>query len=84
MKWSAATGADVAPRTVTVTSTVPADAEGEVALHRVTVEQLAVVAALDPKATVAGPVTKPVPVMATTVPPPRGPATGVMAVTVGR
>ena len=84
MKRSAGTDVEVAPDTVTVTFTVPATPGGEVAEHRVTVEQLAVVAAFDPKATVAAPITKPVPVTATTVPPERGPAEGVMAVTVGR
>ena len=84
MKVSAGTATEVAPDTMTVTSTLPATADGEVAVHRVTVAQVTAVAATDPKLTVPGPATNPVPVMVMTVPPPRGPAEGVMAETVGR
>ena len=69
---------------VAVTSTVPAEAAGEVAVHEVVEVQLTEVPAPVPKATVvAEPMTKPVPVMVTTVPPPGGPATGLSPVTVG-
>ena len=74
----------VNPPTVTVTSTVP-DPAGLVALQLVVLEQLTALAALLPKRTVVAPavVLKPVPVMATTVPPAAGPLVGFIAVTLG-
>ena len=84
MKWSGAPVVEVAPDTLTVTSTVPTGPDGEVAEHRVTVEQVTAVAAVDPKEIVPTPTTKPVPVMVTTVPPTSGPAAGATADTVGR
>ena len=70
---------------VTKMSTVPAPAGGEVTEQLVTAEQLTAVAAVAPNVAVVAvvPVTKPVPVTVTTVPPPRGPAVGVTAVTLG-
>jgi hypothetical protein len=76
--------AEVPPGVLTVTSTVPAVSEGELAAQLVFV-QLTAVAALEPKLTVVEtePETKPVPVTVTTVPPKSGPADGLMEVTVG-
>ena len=65
----------------TVTSTVP-EPGGEVAEHEVSEVQLAVVP-LVPKVAVAPPMTNPVPVIVTAVPPASGPLSGVTAVTVG-
>ena len=84
MKRSAALVAEVAPDTVTVTSTVPAEPAGEVALHWVTVEHVTAVAAEAPKNADPAPTTKPVPVMVTTVPPTSGPAPGLTPEMVGR
>jgi hypothetical protein len=65
-----------------VTSTVPADSAGLVAVQVVVEEQLTEVPGTVPKETVS--VEKnPVPVMVTTVPPEVGPAVGLMAVTIG-
>ena len=77
--------AELPPGVVAVTWTAPAEAEGEVATQVVTVEQVTAVAGVVPNVTevVADPVMNPVPVMVTTVPPARGPAVGVMAVTTG-
>jgi hypothetical protein len=76
---------DVFPPVVTVTSTEPATPTGLVAVHVVTELQLTAVPAAVPKLTVTADavVENPVPVMVTTVVPPRGPALGLMAVTVG-
>ena len=71
----------VAPAAVTVTSTTPAKPDGEMALHEVVEAQLTEVPAEAPKATVLAPTTKPVPVMVTSVPPPTGPLSGEMALT---
>jgi hypothetical protein len=51
------------------------------ALHEVVEAQLTEVPAEAPKATVLAPTTKPVPVMVTSVPPPTGPLSGEMALT---
>jgi hypothetical protein len=64
-----------------VMSTVPADSAGERAVQDVLETQAAKVD-VDPKLA-AVPSTKPVPVMLTSVPPPRGPAAGVTALTLG-
>ena len=74
----------VPPGVVTVMSTlVPAVPGGEVALMVVAETGVTVFDAVPPNAT-AVPVTKPVPMMFTTVPPATGPVVGVMAVTRGR
>jgi hypothetical protein len=79
------TTGEVPPGVVTVMSTVPAEPVGEVAEHKMVVEQLTEVAAKLPKlaVVVALPVMKPVPVMATTVPAVSGPAFGLMDVIAG-
>ena len=66
---------------MTVTSTGPVPA-GETAV-RVAPATVTAVAGVVPKSTVV-PAVKPAPVTVTTVPPPRGPAAGVRAVTAGR
>jgi hypothetical protein len=68
---------------VTVTSTVPGAPAGEVAAQVVVDAQVTAVAAVAPNATVVEPTTNPVPVIVTLVPPAGGPATGLMALTVG-
>ena len=85
MNWSPATGAEVPPGVVTVTSTVPATPTGEVAVQVVVLEHDTEVPALAPNLAVVVlvPVTNPVPVTVTTVDPPSGPAGGLMEVTVG-
>jgi len=75
--------AEVPPGVVTVTVTLPGDPGGEVAVHVVADEHETPVAAAVPKSTVVEPTTKPVPVMVITVPPIRGPASGVTEVTEG-
>lgn len=67
---------------VTVTSTDPELPAGAVQLMDVLLTTTTLVAGVVPNATVA-PETKPVPDMVTVVPPTRGPAVGVRAVTVG-
>ena len=69
------------PGVVTVTSTTPANSDGEVATHEVADEQLTAVPGVAPKATVEPPVMKLEPVMATTVPPLSGPEVGETLVT---
>ena len=66
-----------------MTSTTPADSAGEVAVHEMFEEQLTEVPAVDSKATVLEPTTKPVPEMVTTSPPPVPPAFGLTPVTIG-
>jgi hypothetical protein len=83
VNWSAAEVADVPPGVATVTLTLPASSEGEVAVQDVVEEQLTAVPAVDPKLAVVEPTTKPVPVMPTLVLPNSGPVFGVTAVTVG-
>ena len=65
----------VPPGVVTVVSTVPAGAEGDVATQVVAVEHDTAVAVAVPTLTEVevDPVTKPVPLMVKAVPPPRGP-----------
>ena len=86
MNWSADVVVLVPLEVVTVTSTVPADSAGDVAVHDVVEEQLIPVAALEPKATVGTPVAvrKCVPVIVTPVPPAVEPLVGLIAVTVGK
>jgi hypothetical protein len=67
-------------------STTPLGRAGDAATHEVEVEEVTAVPAVVPKFTVVEPITKPVPVMATEVPPDAGQAlrlTAVTAVTVG-
>jgi hypothetical protein len=67
-----------------VTSSDPADSEGEVALQEVVELQLNAVPAVDPNLELEPvPTTKPVPTMLTDVPPRSGPADGLREVTVG-
>src|SRR5438445_2517860 len=82
--WSAVTRALVLPPTVTVTGTTPVPG-GLIALQLEVVGQLTEVAGVPPNMTVvkSGPVEKPVPVIATVVPPPSGPKPGASPVTVG-
>ena len=61
MNWSAVLVELVPAAVVTFTSTVPADAAGEVAVQMVVLEQLTAVPAGVPKLTVLAPATKPVP-----------------------
>ena len=71
------------PGVLTATSTFPAPSAGDVAVHTVVDAQLTPVPALGPKATVVEPATNPVPVTVTALPPPTGPAPGLMVRTVG-
>jgi hypothetical protein len=73
---------DAVPLTDTVTSTVPAVPAGLVALQ-VVVVQVTDVPATEPNSTVVPVAAKPVPIMLTTVPPARGPESGLILVTVG-
>jgi hypothetical protein len=82
VKWSAELVAEVPPGVVTVTSTVPAEPAGEVAVMLVSLTTVTSMAAWVPKLIAVAPV-KPVPVMVTDVPPTSGPALGATAVTVG-
>ena len=81
MNSSAADVGDVPPGPVTVTSTVPADSAGLVAVICVPV-LLVIVAAVLPKSTAVAPL-KAVPVIVTEVPPANGPTVGLTAVTTG-
>ena len=67
---------------VTVTSTVPAPADGEMAVTWVEELTVKLVAALEPKLTALAPV-KLVPVMTTGLKPDSGPETGLSALTAG-
>jgi hypothetical protein len=67
---------------VTVTSTVPAECAGDVAVIDESLLTVTPVAAVPPKFTAVAPV-KPVPVIVTDVPPAAGPLLGVTLVTVG-
>jgi hypothetical protein len=73
---------DVPDEVATVTFTVPADSAGDVAVIDVEEFTVTAVAVTVPNITVA-PDTKPVPVIATEVPPLVGPLVGLMNVTVG-
>src|SRR5208283_4001145 len=81
VNWSDAEVALVPPGVVTVTSTVPVPA-GDFMVREVGEAMSRPVPAVDPNLTDVAPV-KPVPVTVTVVPPVRGPAPGVMPVTVG-
>ena len=72
----------VPPGVVTVTSTVPADSAGTVAIKLVELVALTPVAGVVPNVTVT-PGTKPDPVMVTAFPPAKGPLWGTRLVTVG-
>jgi hypothetical protein len=82
VKVSAELVVDVPPVVVTVTSTLPALPDGDVAVIWVSESTLKLVAAVPPKATADVPV-KWLPVIVTDVPPPVGPEIGATAVTVG-
>ena len=70
------------PGVITVTSTMPAEPAGEVAVIEVAETIVMPVAAVPPKDTPVAPV-KPVPVSVMDVPPASGPDVGVIAETVG-
>ena len=72
----------VPPGVVTVTSTVPALPAGAVAVMLVALLIVKLVAAVEPNLTAVAPV-RLVPVIVTDVPPPVGPAVGLICVTVG-
>ena len=80
--WSATVVADVPPTVVTVTSTVPAAPAGAVAVIEVSELTVKPSAFAAPNFTAVAP-KKPVPVIATDVPPAVGPAVGDIDVTVG-
>jgi hypothetical protein len=82
VKWSAELVAEVPPGVVTVTSTVPAEPAGEVAVMLVSLTTVNEVAAVLPKLTAVAPV-NPLPVIVTDVPPASGPAVGEIPVTTG-
>ena len=82
MNWSFAEVALVPPVVVTVTSMVPAEPAGEVAVILIAELTVKLVAAAAPNLTAVAPV-NPVPVTNTTVPPARGPLAGEITVTVG-
>ncbi len=82
VNWSAMLTADVPPEVVTVTSTVPADSSGLIAVMEVDETTAKLVALVVPKSTVVAPV-KPVPVMVTLVPPAVVPEIGLTSVTAG-
>jgi hypothetical protein len=83
VNWSAdGLAAEVPPGVVTVTSTVPADSVGLVAVTDVGLLTVTPVAAVVPKSTAVAPV-RFVPVMVTLVPPAVGPEVGLTPVTVG-
>jgi hypothetical protein len=73
----------VPPGVVTVTSTVPALAAGDTAVIDVPDTTVMLLAGLLPNETVVTPLTNPVPVMVTVVPPTRGPALGLIELSVG-
>ena len=80
--WSAAEVVEMPPGVVTVTSTVPLDSAGLVAVICVAETTVKLLAAVVPKSTAVAPL-RPVPVIVTRVPPARGPIAGLMLVTVG-
>ena len=82
MKWSATEAALVPLGVLTMTSTVPAAADGDKAVTSVAEPTVYDVAAVLPKLTAVAPV-KPVPLMVTEVPPPSAPASGLTALTTG-
>jgi hypothetical protein len=80
--WSAADVALVPAGVVTVTSTIPTACAGDVAVMLVSLLKVKFVAAVAPKLTAVTPV-KPVPVIATLVPPMLDPDVGLMLETAG-
>ena len=82
VNWSAAPVALVPPGVVTVTSTVPADSAGAVAVILLELLTVYAPAAVPPKLTAVAPV-NPVPVIVTLVPPAVGPDAGLTLVTEG-
>ena len=82
VKSSAEEVAEVPPAVVTVTSTVAAECDGEVAVIWESETTVKVETAVAPK-WIAVAAVKPVPVMVTEVPPPAGPALGATELTVG-
>ena len=82
MNWSAAVVAEVAIELATVTSTVPAEPAGDVAVIEVAELTVKPVAFVAPNLTAVVPV-KLVPVIVTTVPPAAGPDVGESDVTAG-
>jgi hypothetical protein len=82
VNWSADEVADVPPGVVTRISTIPAEPAGLVAVIEVALFTVYEAAAVLPNFTAVAPV-KPVPVIATEVPPAIGPTTGEMLVTAG-
>jgi hypothetical protein len=83
VKLSVALVALVPPEVATVTSTVPTEPAGEVAVMLVELTTLYAAAAVVPNLTAVTP-EKPVPVIVTAVPPAGSPATGLTLATVGR
>ncbi len=82
MNLSADDVAEVPPGVVTIRSAVPTSPGGEVTAQLVVVH-MTLDALVEPKLAVVLPVTKPVPVTVTTVPPESGPTFGAIPVTVG-
>jgi hypothetical protein len=85
VNWSANEVVEVPPGELMVTSTVPADSPGEVAVQLVVEEQITAEAEVVPKSISVSPapVEKPVPVIVTEVRPETGPEMGETPVTVG-
>jgi hypothetical protein len=85
VNWSANEVVEVLPGELMVTSTVPADSPGEVAVQLVVDEQITAEAETVPKSIAVSPATveNPVPVIVTEVPPETGPEMGETPVTVG-
>ncbi len=81
MNSSALDVADVPPAVCTVTSTVPAEPDGEVTVNDVPVWEITV-PAVEPNSTL-DPDVNPVPVTVTDVPPTNAPSSGDTPVTVG-
>ena len=82
VKRSAEEVVETPPGPVTVTSTMPADSAGLVAVICVGETTTTLLAAIVPKSTTVAPL-KPTPVIVTGVPPAAGPCDGLMPVTVG-
>jgi hypothetical protein len=82
VNWSAGEIAEVPPTVVTVTSTVPAELAGEVAVTSVSESTVKPAAGVVPKVTAAASL-KPVPEIVTEVPPAVGPEVGAIELTVG-
>jgi hypothetical protein len=82
VNWSAGLVADVPPGVITVTSTVPAEAAGDVAVTDVGELTVKLEAGVGPKSTTEA-FSRSVPVIVTVVPPPVGPTEGLTPVTAG-